>query len=193
MACSGAVQGFVAVQLAVLFACLLFCLLSLLSLSLEDEGRDELDELIIEDVEDLATDELEKVLLSWQVAVQRLRQGLAQTLIIPLAHMLKLLRLLFECGEGVMLIYCFLLDVVLLPEERAFEREGIHDVEFLEDGHSGGCFSSSLQAETAAFELEQLVLLAAHQGNDPQVRILDPALMLVILVAAAIEEGVLLP
>ena len=69
----------------------------------------------------------------------------------------------------------------------------IHDVELLEDGYPRRGLPPSLEAEAAAFQLEELILLAAHERHDSEAGVLDAALVLVVLVAAAVEEGILLP
>lgn len=81
----------------------------------------------------------------------------------------------------------------LFAEEGALQSERVHDIELLED-HDPGCrLLAFLDSESAVLETEQRALLAAHERHRSELSILDSSFLLVILIAAAIEEGVLLP
>lgn len=81
---------------------------------------------------------------------------------------------------------------VFLAEEGAFQRERIHDIKLLEYDDSGRLLFARLYPKPATLQLEQSILLATQERDNPELRILDPALVLIVLVAAPIEEGVLL-
>lgn len=182
-------------------------LLSLLFFPLEDIGRYELNELVIEDIQDLATDELQLGLLTWQIVVHNLHHCLAQALVIRHAHMHQLLLLLELLREGrladqlatrsksatpVILPHRVRLGIPLLAKKGALERERIHDVHLSEDDDPRRGLFALLDGESTVLQLEQIVLLAAEKGDDAQLSVLDAPFLLVVLVGAAVEESILL-
>ena len=85
------------------------------------------------------------------------------------------------------------LGLPLFSEEGALKGEGVHDVHLFEDNHPPGGLLALLHAEPAVLLAEEAVPLAAEQWNDPELGVLDPPLLLVVLEGAAVEESILLP
>lgn len=149
-------------------------LLSLLFFPLEDVRWNELDELIVEHIQDLATDELQLGLLTWQIVVHDLHHGLAQALVIRHAHMHQLLLLLELLGKGrlpeftahakptpIVLPHRVRLGVPLLAEKGALKSKRVHDVHLSEDDDSRSGLFALFDGESTVLQLEQIVLLAA--------------------------------
>lgn len=82
---------------------------------------------------------------------------------------------------------------LLFAEKRAFQCERVHDVVLAEDDDARRRLFAPLNSESAILEAEERVFLAAHQWDDPELGVLNAPLLLVVLVAAPVEEGILLP
>jgi hypothetical protein len=77
--------------------------------------------------------------------------------------------------------------------EGTFKRKAVHDVELSKHHHPACAFLALLYPEAAARERKDWILVAAEQRNNPQLGILDTALLLIVFIAASKEKCVLLP
>ena len=105
-----------------------------------------------------------------------------------MAHRIVLL----QCHLVVLLFSIGRLLVFLFRVERALQSERILDVELLENYASGCGLLVVFHPKTAVFKFEELVLLAAEQRDESYMSVLNPSLLLIIFVGAAVKEGILL-
>ena len=81
----------------------------------------------------------------------------------------------------------------LLSEKRGLQGEGVHDVELAEDHDTCCRFFAFLDAETTICEFEVIWrLVATEKGHHANLGVLNPSFVLVVLIGASIEKGVLL-
>lgn len=80
----------------------------------------------------------------------------------------------------------------LLPMERALQSKRIHNIELPENHDPPRALLRFLDLKTTARKTEIIILMTAKQRQNPQLSVLDPAFLLVVLIAAPVEEHILL-
>ena len=167
---------------------------TLLFFPFEDVRRNELDELIVEDIQDAARDQLKLVLFARQVAAHNLNQRRAQRAVILNRHVSNPgFRALRNPREHVCPVVGRLSDrCPLLAEERGLKSETIHDAELLENGYSSSGLLALLNSEATVFQRKEVVPLATEKRDDPELGVSNPTLLFVVLESAAVEEGIVL-
>ena len=79
----------------------------------------------------------------------------------------------------------------LLPVERALKSKRIHNVELPEHDDPTSAFFRFLNFKTTPSETKIIIFVAAEQRQDSQLCIFDAALLLVVFIAASVEEYIL--
>ena len=86
----------------------------------------------------------------------------------------------------------FVVGPATLPVEGTLEGEAVHDVEFAEHHHAARALLARLNPEGAPREGKRRKLVAAQQGNNPELCIFNAAFLLVVLEGAPVKKSILL-